>query len=74
MASISKQAENTIVLRVNPDGWQAIFGGPHAESVFNSFGAFEIPTPFPAHEPATSVLQSIRALNPGVVVSLDGVA
>jgi len=62
-----------IVLHLDPrSGWLAEFVG-NIETIRAVGGSF-VPTPFTAEADPTHVLATIRALNPGAVVSIAEVA
>ena len=62
---------DTIRLKRTPDGWTAIWLGPHAYEVMQLFGTNTLPTGFTARAEASKVLHEIAQLNPGVVVELE---
>ena len=62
---------DTIRLKRTPDGWTAIWLGPHSYEVMQLFGTITLPTGFTARAEASMVLAEIRKLNPSVVVELE---
>ncbi len=61
---------DTVRLKHTPDGWIAIWTGPHSAEVWELFGTNVLPTGFTAGAEASMVLAEISKLNPDVVVLL----
>lgn len=59
-------------LYLEGDEWMIRYKGPHAERVRLLFGVEAVPTPYRASMTAGKVLATIRRLNPGIPVTLEG--